>query len=184
MGKLTLPIHTNIPLEVLARRVDEMSNTPLPGSQRWSRTLATRLIKRCQEHGIDYIWILMLYPWETFVKLKNCGVGTRNLADEILESVGGEFREFWDLTETLEIVAETTSYRDGGGYVSFSRVVMDLAGIDGWEQDSAIIAALAEHGLRPGMPIEELFVYVPVVEPAEPEKLTVTEELLYVNVNT
>ncbi len=162
MNQLRLPIVTFVEFKDLTKRIDQVAADRRSAPGCWTRGRATRLMNRCREHGIDHIWVLMLYPLDIFVGLRNCGEETMKLADEILLSVGGEFRQFPQLTDALVAVTEAASYKDNGGYIGFPQVVMSLAGIGAWARNPVIIAELANRGLRPKMPLEELFVFSPL----------------------
>ena len=173
MAKLTLPIPSPVPLDVLGKRIDVILDRVHEDSP-WASSIITRLAGVCQNHGIETVWTLAIYQSLRFGKFKNAGSGTVALAEETLENVRCTFNAVPQLRGVLESVAKSVRVR-GLRHIDFPEVLMALAGIGDWAKEPAIIAALAEHGLRPGMPLEELFVHGSA--PVEPKKLTVVEEI-------
>ncbi len=158
---------------MLGTRIDIILDR-VPKEGRYGSAIVTRFANVCEGHGIETVWMLTVYRGTMFGKFKNAGPGTVALAEETLEDMRCTFDAFPQLRSVLEEVATGVDRRRL--HIDFPEVLMALAGIGDWAKEPAIIAALAEHGLRPGMPLEELFVYVSVV--TEPKKLTVAEELL------
>lgn len=175
MTKLILPIPSPVPLSVLAMPIATLLER-VPTEGPCSTTIVTRLGNVCQNNGIEAVWTLAINSRKRFLKLKNCKDGNTNLAEKALESVGCSFGMFQQLRETIDAVAVQARKTLSQEWISDLEVCKALAGIGDWAKIPKIVAALAEFGLRPNMPIEELFVYDPTL--AEPKKLTVAEELL------
>lgn len=175
LANLTLPIPSPVPLDVLSMSIDTLLDR-VPTEHRYSSVIVTPLANVCQNYGIETVWMLATNTRQRLRCLKGCGPHVAILAETVLEDVGCRLGMFIDLHDALGHMRETLGPRwsDPG----FPETLMALAGIGDWAKNQAIIAALKEHGLRPGMPLEELFVYVPVVtEPTEQKKLTVAEEI-------
>lgn len=174
MAKLSLPIPSQVPLDVLRKDtlsiIEEMHDSGNTGF------VGVRLMNGCQNAGLDRLWMFAtIAPW-VLLKRKNFGKKTLRLAEEVLKKSGCSFQMFPELRTALEEVATSSGKASNRHWLSISEVFMALNDFGSWAKDEAIKSALAEHGLRPGMPIEELFVYVPAI--TEPKKLTVAEELL------
>lgn len=179
MAKLFLPVQSPVPLDVLGMSTDDliMNRSSSDRLARSSVNLRTRLRLRCHWHGMDKIWVLAVCSRARFSCLKNTGRNTVNFAEEILASVGLRFGVFEGLTDALERAEAFLGKRWSDP--RFVDLLMALAGVGDWVEDERIVAALAEVGLRPGMTLEELFVYDPLLAaPVEPKTLTVAEELL------
>lgn len=175
MARLSLPLPSPVPLSVLRESISEHAAAPHGESRWWTRNTSTRLARRCREYRIDAVWMLALHSRYAFRRIRNAGRRTENLADEVLAHVGCTIGMFPELFVVLEEVGKSAR-RDDGVRISFFEVLLALAGVGDWAKDGGIAARLAEHGLRPGMPLEELFVYGSTS--GDPKVLTVTEELL------
>lgn len=177
MATLSLPIQSPVPLDTLRQSIKKLVERPIEGSQWWTRNTSTRVTKRCDERGINFLWILAILPRIRFFKLKNAGEKTTNLAEEILVDAGCTFDMFPDFRSVLDGVAARANETSGHSWISCFEVLMALAGIGAWVEHRAIIAALAEVGLRPGMSIEELFVHIPPEGEQEPAPIGPEEPL-------
>lgn len=169
----TFPIRTTIPFNVLAMRVDAIDGEVFGDTR-------SHLVSRLKNQlvhvvGIEYFWMLLLLRPEDVAKLKNVGRQTVGLVKKLLLYFDGEFGMFPAQTGLLARLAGEVN-RTQGRFITPIDVVLELAGTGG-EPDPAICAALATHGLRPGMLPEELFVYDPSSGEKKDEP-TVAEELL------
>ncbi|MEK7633012.1 MAG: hypothetical protein AAB473_04455 [Patescibacteria group bacterium] len=143
-----------------------------------SSSIVTRLANVCQRAGIEQVWMLATLPRVQLCRLKNCMNGTVNFAEAALKPAGCRLDMFPQLREIIEAVVVQACKTPDLKWLTPFEVLIALAGTGDWAKEPAIIAALAEHGLRPGMPLEQLFVYDPsLATPIEPKELTVAEEV-------
>lgn len=173
------PIPSPVPLRILRSSIEEqIAAIPPDRDFAWfSGNLKTRFSRRCRDHGVNHIWMLATFTYSRFSAMKDTGKKTASFAEGVLALTGLHFESFASLTAALELVEESLGKRwsDTG----FSEILTVLAGIGDWAKAPEIVAALAVHGLRPGMPLEELFVYDPsLAAPVEPKRPTPAEELL------
>ena len=174
MAHLTLPIPSPVPLHILTMSIEGLVGR----TEGRSSSVKTRLRNRCNDYGIDLVWMLALTSRRRFLVLKNSGRKTADLADELLGAIDCSFDMFPVLHEALESVRARASM-SASRYVDFFTVLMTLASIRPQAKDGEVVAYLAEYGLRPGMPLDELFVHDPsLASPPEPRERTVVEELL------
>lgn len=82
------------------------------------------------------------------------------VSQALLEANGCSLNMFPELYDVLHAIEERESHETGNEYICFPEILMALAGIGDWAKDPKIIACLQKYGLRPSMPIEELFTYV------------------------
>lgn len=174
MPKSFSPIPSPVPLDVLAMPIDTLLER-VPTERPRSSGVVTRLANVCRRTGIEQVWMLAIHRREKLLKFRNCKRGTADCAEAALKLVGCRLDMFPQLHEIIDAVVDQASKTPDLGWLTSFTVLMALAGIGDWASEPAIIAALAEHGLRPGMPLDELFVYDPsltVSSVAPPQTIT------------
>lgn len=135
-------------------------------------------MRACTNAGIDRLWMLASIRRDSLGEQKGVGPATMRLADDLLRATGCTFDMFPGLREAMEEIAAICRKRSRLPRLTSFECYMALAGSGDWARLPVIIGALAEYGLRPGMPLEELFVYDPsLAAPVEPKELTVAEEV-------
>lgn len=177
MVKLITPIPSPVPLETLATLIGTLLRR-IPTKRPHSSAIVTRLANVCQRAGIEQVWMLAIHPRAQLYCLKHCSINTVDFAEVVLKPIGCHIDMFPQLREIIEAVVVQARKRPNLMWLTPFQVLMALAGIGDWAKNDHIIAALADHGLHPDMPLEELFVHDPsLAVPVEPKKLTAAEEV-------
>lgn len=165
MAKLTLPIPSPVPLDVLGMPIGTFIDVYIPASR-----LRSRLKSGLENTRESPVWIfLMLTKREIWEIWGGLGRKSIKLLYEGFRSVGAKNRMFAELNRNL---LEISNRVDG----AFSPEEAIAGETETRLSMRAQKRLLREYGFRHRMPIEELFVYTPPV--TEPKKLTVAEELL------
>jgi hypothetical protein len=177
LANLTLPIPSPVSLEILAMPMrvlidDHIDRSPLRA--------------RCRNALLGYgllelpLWYFLAFPVKDgFLKIGGIGKGTADLINEAIVRMGGptnalgSFEKLWTLVDAVS--KQGSFWERHSPRVLLAVVAGSVSGYDHFISNPNVIALLAANGLRPGMPPEELFVYVPT---GEPKKLTVAEEIM------
>jgi hypothetical protein len=177
MAEFTFPSSSRIPLSILALPMREYIETNIAPSSSRTRLRIALLNKGVLELPV---WFYLALPAvDRFMEIDRVGKEFRRMLDEALAHSGGmgeslgSMTELWHFAEELGEEFHQDRYY---GDVVLAVIAGSVCSYSHFSSNAKLVAVLQRHGLRPGMPIDELFVYD--AHAGDPPKPTVAEELL------